>query len=99
MKGTEARPGGYEGRKGNDMKTVNDFLNADCFVIKDTKLNEHRETFGFNVLGLQINVFGEHDLSDKYGDRPVLGHRMESEDEIWGGMCLGDGTKTLVLYI
>lgn len=81
------------------MKTVNDFLSSDCFVIKDTKLNEHRETFGCNVLGLQINVFGEHDLSDKYGDRPVLGHRMESEDEIWGGMCLCDGTKTLVLYI
>lgn len=74
------------------MKTVNDFLNVDCFVIKDT-------TCGSEVVGLQVNVFGEHDLSDKYGDRPVIGHRMESEDEIWGGMCIGDATKTLVLYI
>lgn len=81
------------------MKTVNDFLNSDCFVIKDTKINENRETFGCNVVGLQINLFGEHDLSDKYGARPVIWNRMESEDEIWGGMCLSDCTKTLVLYI
>ena len=74
------------------MKTVNDFLCADCFVIKDTKIDH-----GCNVLGLQINVFGEHDLSDKYGYREVLKHRMETGDEIWGISL--DLEETLVLYI
>ena len=73
------------------MKTVNDFLNVDCFVIKDTSHNSE-------VIGLQINIWGEHHLSDKYGTRLVVKQGLESSEEIWGFGALDDN-KTLVLYI
>ena len=74
------------------MKTVNDFLSADHFIIKDS-------SHGNEVLGLQINIWGEHDLSDEYGNREVISHRMESDREIWGDLCFDTGEKSLVLYI
>ena len=74
------------------MKTVNDFLSADHFIIKDTKNNNE-------VLGLQINIWGEHELSDKYGSREVIAHRIESDREIWDGTCFDSGEPSLVLYI
>ena len=73
------------------MKTVNDFLSYDAFVIKDTKHD-------CKVLGLQINVFGETELSEKYGHREVIAYRMEKGKDIWG-LCLEPEEKTLVLYI
>lgn len=74
------------------MKRVNDFLSHDCFVIKDTNRN-------CEVLGLQINIWGETELSDKYGRREVIEHRMESGRDIWGELALNGEEKTLVLYI
>lgn len=74
------------------MKTVNDFLTYDHFLIKDTKNNNE-------VLGLQINIWGEHELSDKYGNREVISHRVESDLEIWGDTCFDSGEPSLVLYI
>jgi hypothetical protein len=72
------------------MKTVNDFLTNDCFVIKNAN---------GNVLGLQINDFGETHLTDKYGHRPVVGCRMESGTDIWGETSIAPDDTTLVLYI
>ena len=74
------------------MKTVNNFLTHDAFVIKDTKQ-------GCEALGLQINLWGETELSDQYGDREVIRTRMESSQEIWGPFALSSTEKTLVLYI
>ena len=74
------------------MKTVNDFLSADHFIIKDTSRNNE-------VLGLQINKWGEHELSDQYGSREVIAHRIESDREVWGDPCFDSGEKSLVLYI
>ena len=73
------------------MRTVNDFLSHDCFVIKDTKK-------GGKYIGLQINIFGETELSDQYGDREVIKSRMESSQEIWGKFAMPSGS-TLVLYV
>ena len=69
---------------------VNDFLHHDHFVIKDTA-NDNA------YLGLQINAWGETELSDLYGDREVLTHRMETDAEIFGGHLTD--TPSLVLYI
>ena len=75
------------------MSTVNDFLSRDSFVIKDTKQ-------GGKCIGLQINIWGETELSDQYGDREVIKSRMENDREIWGDFAMsGDSTLTLVLYI
>lgn len=75
------------------MRTVNDFLSHDCFVIKDTKQ-------GGKCIGLQINIWGETELSDQYGDREVIKSRMENDREIWGDFAMsGDSALTLVLYI
>lgn len=74
------------------MKTVNDFLSCGAFVIKDTACD-------CKVLGLQINAFGETELSAKYGHREVIGHRMEKGEDIWGKTCLEPEERTLVLYI
>lgn len=71
------------------MRTVNDYLSHDCFVIKDTKQ-------GCKPMGLQINAFGETELSDQYGDREVIKSRMENDLEIWG---IPGTDSTLVLYI
>lgn len=73
------------------MRTVNDFLSHDCFVIKDTKK-------GGKYIGLQINIFGETELSDQYGDREVIKSRMENGREIWGDFSMATDS-TLVLYI
>lgn len=74
------------------MKTVNDFLSYDCFVIKDTKHD-------CEVLGLQINAWGETELSEKYGNCEVIAYRFESDRDIWGDLSFGSDEKTLVLYI
>lgn len=70
---------------------VNDFLSRDCFVIKDTSKN-------CEVLGLQINIWGERELSNLYGAREVVKSREESGVEIWGDYSMVDDL-TLVLYI
>lgn len=73
------------------MKTVNDFLTSECFYIKNHK---------GEVLGLQINCFGEHHLSDEYGKQVVLAHRFETGEEVYGHpFVLSRESKTLVLYI
>ena len=74
------------------MKTVNDFITTDAFVIKDTKKNGE-------VLGLQINIFGETELSNMYGSREVIETRMETNEEIWGPYAIPDSEPILVLYI
>ena len=74
------------------MKKVNDFLSYECFVIKDMKHD-------CKPIDLQINVFGETHLSDKYGNRDVIGYRYEKGRDIWGKDCLCPDDKTMVLYI
>ena len=72
------------------MKTVNDFLTHDCFYIKHNG----------KVLGLQINAFGEHQLSDEYGNHEVLAHRIETTAEVYESpFVFAPEEKTLVLYI
>ena len=72
------------------MKTVNDFLNHDCFYIKHNG----------EVLGLQINCFGESHLSDEYGKHEVISHRFETTEEVYESPFVIDPErKTLVLYI
>ena len=73
------------------MKIVNDFLFHDCFIIKDTKRNNE-------VLGLQINVWGETELSELYGNREVFKARIENDRDIWGDYSMSNDS-TLVLYI
>lgn len=71
------------------MKTVNDFVHHDCFVIKCNG----------ETVGLQINIWGEDELSKEYGNCEVIDYRMENGEEIWGFGSLTVDTETLVLYI
>lgn len=74
------------------MKTVNDYITAEAFVLRDTKKDGE-------VLGLQINIWGETVLSDMYGNREVIEARMETTQEIYGPYALKSEYPTLVLYI
>jgi hypothetical protein len=74
----------------SEIETVNDFLSHDCFYIKHNG----------EVLGLQINCFGERHLSNEYGNRKVLSHRIETTEEVYGSPFVFDPERrTLVLYI
>ena len=72
------------------------------------KVNELAKNFdhfflkrGTEVLGLQINDFGEHHLTDEYGDCHVLEFGLETHAEVYNGDRLVGDPDSLcpVLYI
>ena len=71
------------------------------------KVNELAKNFdsffikrGNEVLGLQINDFGEHHLTDEFGDCKVLDLGIETHAEVYGNpFVLAPESLCAVLYI
>lgn len=73
------------------MKKVNDYLDLDHFWIIRKSNGE--------PLGLQVNLWGETDLSDMYGDCEVIDMQVKTSFELWGPYTLYPDEKNNVLYI